>query len=73
MAKFDFGEIIVDAEEERAKREEQLDYIRDYLEEFVEYCESYLPYIAEEFIEKWPSQYKRWKKYGYVIKIGGSN
>lgn len=67
----DFGEVIVNGKGSE-QREEDLDYIRDFLEDFVGFAESYVPDIVDEFKEHYKGQYSHWLKHGYSIKIGGS-
>ena len=38
----------------------------------MEFAESYVPDIVEEFKEHYKGQYSHWLKHGYSIKIGGS-
>lgn len=55
-------------------REDQLDYCRDFFSKFVEYAESYVPAIVDEFCRLYPWQFKDWEKNGVTIggKINGS-
>ena len=66
----DFGLLVVLSEEER--REEELDYCRDFFLDFVELAESYAPHIVREFVERFPWQHRKWKKEGVVIPMGGA-
>lgn len=48
-------------------RQEKLDYCADYINEFMEFVERYQPDIMDEYIEKYPWQFRQWRKHGYVI------
>lgn len=69
---FDFGEVIVPVEDEDySQREEDLEYINDFLEDFVEFVETKIPDIVDQFIDLFPARHNYWCKQGYVIIPGG--
>ena len=51
-------------------REDKLEYIEDHLREFVEFAESYVPGIVDEYWDKWPFQRDRWLEFGVVMGGG---
>lgn len=61
-------EVVITADE---KREENLDYCRDFFNDFVELAESYVPDIVTEFVERFPWKHKSWLKNGASVKMGG--
>lgn len=54
-----------------ANRETQLEYCRDYFEDFIEFVEEYEPEIVREFWNKFPRKRQEWLNDGVVIKMGG--
>ena len=63
-----FGEEIVSTKDER--REENLDYCRDFFNDFVELAESYAPGIVQEFVDRFPWKHKNWLENGSTVKMG---
>ena len=64
----DTGLLVVLTAEER--REEELDYCRDFFRDFVELAESYAPHIVREFVERFPWQHRKWLREGAVVEMG---
>ena len=56
-----------------AEREEQLDYCRDYFDDFIEYAETYVPEIVDEFCHEFDWRYKKWLKDGVTVRFGGKH
>ena len=64
----DLGLLVVLTAEER--REEELDYCRDFFRDFVELAESYAPHIVREFVERFPWQHRKWLREGAAVEMG---
>lgn len=48
-------------------REDRVEYIEDNVREFIEYAESYVPDIVQEFWDQWPHMRRQWLKNGVVM------
>lgn len=52
-------------------QELQLDYCSDYFREYVEFAESYVPGITEEFCQRFDWRWKKWLERGVTIRMNG--
>lgn len=62
---FDAGEVIVSGIDSE-QREEDLEFLNDYFEDFVMFAESYVPDIVEEFKQVNRYSHRRWLEYGFT-------